>query len=72
MVGIIDHNFAMAGKPEDISIDLLMFMEAINNVKHDKPVEYYVLTHLLHKLVKDDDEARKTVLEFLENMHDIT
>lgn len=72
MVGIIDHNFTMVGTLDDVSIDLMILMQGINKVKRDDPAKYYVIAHLLHKLVKEDDKARKSVLEFLENMHDIT
>lgn len=72
MVVVFDGNFAMVGKIDDVTIDLMILMQGINSVKCNEPIRYKIISDNVHRLIKDDDKAREIVLEFLENMHDIT
>lgn len=72
MVGVINEKFILVGSLEDVSVELMMLMEGLTRIKCDEPDKYNIVTANIHMLVKEDDKAREIVLEFLENMHDIT
>lgn len=72
MVGVFDGNYVMAGKIDDVTTDLMILMHGINSVKRNEPIRYKIIADNVNRLIKDDDKAREIVLEFLENMRDIT
>lgn len=72
MVGVINEKFILVGSLEDVSVELMMLIEGLTRIKRDEPDKYNIVTANIHMLVKEDDKAREIVLEFLENMHDIT
>ena len=71
MVTCIHGEVALLGPSNDISVDFICIMNSLNKLKEEDKKTYHALTKNINLLIKDDEEVKEAVMEFIENLHDI-
>lgn len=71
MVTCIFGNVKCIGTEDDLAIDVLVLMSALNDTKTNKPETYSNIANGVKQLVHTDDDAKETLSTFLTNLHDL-
>lgn len=72
MVRIEGHKIELEGNTDEIAIDLLLLIRAINNLKKNNNEAYKSLTENISGLMKTSiTPAEEDVMTFITNLHDL-
>ena len=71
MVTCIFGNVNCVGRSDDLVVDILVLMSALNDTKTNDTEAYSQIADGVKHLVHSDEDARETLSTFLTNLHDL-